>query len=108
MDSGKLPNYRSSYMFRFHPYARVKPSARERVMAALYSDDGDLSSDEQSYIPPYATVAAEFNSPSVIAQNLDDTANIMHSVNAFRSRLSMSTIVVDLALLMCRKPPPAA
>ncbi|KAI6132310.1 hypothetical protein EDD16DRAFT_1533277, partial [Pisolithus croceorrhizus] len=34
MDSGKLPNYKSSYLFRFHPYARVKPSARERVMAA--------------------------------------------------------------------------
>ncbi|KAI6003130.1 hypothetical protein EDD15DRAFT_2361014 [Pisolithus albus] len=108
MDSGKLPNYRSSYMFRFHPYARVKPSARERVMAALYSDDGDLFSDEQCYIPSYATVVPEFNSSCVIAQNLDDAVNVMHSVNTPRSSLSMSAVVVDLALLMCRKPPSTA
>ncbi|KAI6021863.1 hypothetical protein BKA83DRAFT_4494404 [Pisolithus microcarpus] len=108
MDSGKLPNYRSSYMFRFHPYARVKPSARERVMAALYTDDDDLLSDEQCYISSHATVVPEFKSSSVIAQNLDDVVNVMHSVNASRSRLSMSAMVVDLALLMCRKPPPTA
>ncbi|KAI6104241.1 hypothetical protein F5141DRAFT_1216771 [Pisolithus sp. B1] len=108
MDSGKLPNYKSSYLFRFHPYARVKPSARERVMAALYTDDGDLLSDEQCFIPSYATVAPEFNSSNVIAQNLDDAVNVMHPVNAPRRRLSMSTVVVDLALLMCRKPPPTA
>ena len=35
MDSGKLPNYRSSYLLRFHPYPRVKPSACERVMVSL-------------------------------------------------------------------------
>ncbi|KAI6104247.1 hypothetical protein F5141DRAFT_1216774 [Pisolithus sp. B1] len=107
MDSGKLPNYKSSYLFRFHPYARVKPSARERVMAALYTDDGDLLSDEPCFIPSYAAVAPEFNSSSVIAQNLDDAVNVMHPVNAPRRRLSVSTVVVDLALLMCRKPPTA-
>ncbi|KAI6012193.1 hypothetical protein PISMIDRAFT_683883 [Pisolithus microcarpus 441] len=77
-------------------------------MAALYTDDDDLLSDEQCYISSYATVVPEFNSSSVIAQNLDDVVNVMHSVNASRSRLSMSTMVVDLALLMCRKPPPTA
>jgi len=33
--SGKLPNYKSSYLLRFHPYPRVKPSARERVIVSL-------------------------------------------------------------------------
>ncbi|KAI6012188.1 hypothetical protein PISMIDRAFT_690252 [Pisolithus microcarpus 441] len=92
MDSGKLPNYRSSYLFRFHPYARVKPSARELVMnlligmfsgyASLYpSDDDGFVSDEQPFIPSYGTVVPD-------------------------SKLSMSTLAVDLALLMCRKPSP--
>ncbi|KIO11934.1 hypothetical protein M404DRAFT_7200 [Pisolithus tinctorius Marx 270] len=66
MDSGKLPNYKSSYLFRFHPYARVKPSARERVM----------------------------NPSTVIAPNLDDVVNLTGSVDAPRRKLSMSTLVV--------------
>ncbi|KAF8426466.1 hypothetical protein L210DRAFT_3566142, partial [Boletus edulis BED1] len=31
MDTARLPAYRSSYLLRFHPYPRVKPSARERI-----------------------------------------------------------------------------
>ncbi|KAI5999637.1 hypothetical protein EDD15DRAFT_2193678 [Pisolithus albus] len=38
MDGGKLPSYKVLYHFAFHPYARIKPSAREIVMAALYDD----------------------------------------------------------------------
>ncbi|KAI5982775.1 hypothetical protein EDD15DRAFT_2377197 [Pisolithus albus] len=104
MDSGKLPNYRSSYMFRFHPYARVKPSARELVMASLYpSDDDDdgLVSDEQPFFPSYGTVIHDSNPSNIIAQSFID---VTHSVKAPRRRLSMSTLAVDLALLMCRKP----
>ncbi|KAI6141361.1 hypothetical protein EDD17DRAFT_1666429 [Pisolithus thermaeus] len=111
MDSGKLPNYRSSYLFRFHPYARVKPSARELVMAALYPDDDDDDgpvSDEQPFIPSYGTVVPDSNPSSIIAQSLDSAVNVTHSVNAPRRKLSMSTLVVDLALLMCRKPSPTA
>ncbi|KAF8435805.1 hypothetical protein L210DRAFT_3550658 [Boletus edulis BED1] len=32
MDTARLPAYRSSYLLRFHPYPRVKPSARERIV----------------------------------------------------------------------------
>ncbi|KAI6006342.1 hypothetical protein F5J12DRAFT_893079 [Pisolithus orientalis] len=106
MDSGKLPNYRSSYLFRFHPYARVKPSARERVMAALYtSDDDGLIPDEQCFIPSYLTAVSDSNPCSIIAQNLDDAVNAAPTADAPRRKLSMSTLVVDLAILMCRKPP---
>ncbi|KIK21399.1 hypothetical protein PISMIDRAFT_681324, partial [Pisolithus microcarpus 441] len=104
MDSGKLPNYRSSYLFRFHPYARVKPSARELVMASLYpSDDDGFVSDERPFLPSYGTVVPDSNPPNVIAQSFVD---VTHSVKAPRRKLSMSTLAVDLALLMCRKPSP--
>ncbi|KAI6045294.1 hypothetical protein EDC04DRAFT_2598872 [Pisolithus marmoratus] len=46
-----LPGYRFAYLFRFHPYARVKPSARERVMAVLYATDDTPSLDEEYFIP---------------------------------------------------------
>ncbi|KAI6122088.1 hypothetical protein F5141DRAFT_1061634 [Pisolithus sp. B1] len=36
MSGGRLPGFKMSRQFRFHPYARVKPSAREIV--ALYDD----------------------------------------------------------------------
>lgn len=107
MDSGKLPSYRSSYMFRFHPYARVKPSARELVMATLYTSDEDGPiPDEQDFNPSYGTVVPGSNSSSVIVQGVDGAINVVYSVNAPQRKLSMSTLVVDLALLMCRKPSP--
>ncbi|KAI6104245.1 hypothetical protein F5141DRAFT_1216773 [Pisolithus sp. B1] len=106
MDSGKLSNCRSSYFFRFHPYARVGPSARERTMATLYtSDDNSLLSDEQG--PSRQTVVPGFIPPNVMARELEGTVNVKHSVNAPRRTPSMSTLVVDLALLVCRKPSPA-
>ncbi|KAI6003143.1 hypothetical protein EDD15DRAFT_2361023 [Pisolithus albus] len=106
MDSGKLPNYRSSYMFRFHPYARVKPSARELVMACLYPDDDDdnFVSDEQPFVPSYGTVVPDSNPSNTIPQSF---VSVTHSVNAPQQKLSMSTLAVDLALLMCRKPSPS-
>lgn len=107
MDSGKLPTYRSLYLFRFHPYARMKPSARERVKAVLYTANDDaVLSDGQCFIPSYPTVVPESNPSSIIARNLDDAVNITHSVPAAPRKLSTSTLVVDLSLLMCRKPSP--
>lgn len=31
MDTSRLPAYRFSYLLRFHPYPRAKPSVRERI-----------------------------------------------------------------------------
>ncbi|KAI6142874.1 hypothetical protein BKA82DRAFT_9093, partial [Pisolithus tinctorius] len=93
---------------RFHPYARVKPSARERVTAVLYtSDDDNLLSNEQGFVPSYQTAVPDSPS-SIIARNLDDAVNVMHSVDDPRRKPGMSILVVDLALLMCRKPPSTA
>ncbi|KAI6127921.1 hypothetical protein EDD16DRAFT_1702252 [Pisolithus croceorrhizus] len=50
MTPGKLPTYRTSYLLRFHPYERLKPSSRERVMATLYASEEDgLSLGEEHF-----------------------------------------------------------
>ncbi|KAI6127881.1 hypothetical protein EDD16DRAFT_1702197 [Pisolithus croceorrhizus] len=108
MDSGRLPNYRSSYLFRFHPYARVRPSARELVTATLYiSDEDGPVPDEQCFVSSYGAVVLDSNPSVVTAQNLDYAVNVTHSVDALRRMLSMFT-VVGLAMLMCRKLFPTA
>ncbi|KAI6045323.1 hypothetical protein EDC04DRAFT_2889109 [Pisolithus marmoratus] len=107
-DSGKLPSYKYSYLFRFHPYARVKPSARERTMAVLYTDDNSHLYDKQGFIPSHQTAAPGSDLSSTMARNPNDTVNVTHSNDAPRRKLSMSTLMVDLALLACRKPSSAA
>ncbi|KAI6021720.1 hypothetical protein BKA83DRAFT_4126480 [Pisolithus microcarpus] len=83
-------------MFRFHPYARVKPSARELVMATLYASDEDGPiPDEQDFNPSYGTVVPGSNSSSVVAQGVDGAINVMYSANAPQRKLSMSTLVVS-------------
>ncbi|KIK11579.1 hypothetical protein PISMIDRAFT_19402 [Pisolithus microcarpus 441] len=52
MDGGKLPSYKVSFHFTFHPYARVKPSAHEIVMAALYDDTYD-----ERFIPSSSAIS---------------------------------------------------
>ncbi|KAI6095116.1 hypothetical protein F5141DRAFT_1222473 [Pisolithus sp. B1] len=51
MNGGRLPGFKMSRQFRFHPYARVKPSAREIV--ALYDD----TYDEDHTIPSSSTTS---------------------------------------------------
>ncbi|KAI6013655.1 hypothetical protein PISMIDRAFT_19403 [Pisolithus microcarpus 441] len=53
MDGGRLPRYRISRQFRFHPYARVKPSPREIVTAVLY----DNTYNEECFIPSSPTTS---------------------------------------------------
>ncbi|KAI6115148.1 hypothetical protein EDD16DRAFT_1702257 [Pisolithus croceorrhizus] len=95
MDSGKAPNYRTSYLFRFHPYARVKPSARELVRATLYtSDEDDPVSYEQSFIASNGTVVPDSNASIAIAEYLANTVHVTHSVDALRRTLSLFTVMV--------------
>ncbi|KAI5991245.1 hypothetical protein EDD15DRAFT_2197664 [Pisolithus albus] len=57
MDGGKLPSYKVLYHFAFHPYARIKPSAREIVMAALYDDTYDERFIPSSFAIPSSSFA---------------------------------------------------
>ncbi|KAI6158253.1 hypothetical protein BKA82DRAFT_10848 [Pisolithus tinctorius] len=94
MDCGRLPSYRSSYLLRFHPYARVKPSARERVMAVQYTDDGSLLSDEERLITSSQSAVWDSVPADAIAQNLNDAINDTTAVDEPLRRLSISTLVV--------------
>ncbi|KAF8844279.1 hypothetical protein BDN67DRAFT_978184 [Paxillus ammoniavirescens] len=58
MDSGRLPAYRSSYLLRFHPYPRVKPSAREMIMAASQENKAQPA-------PTQTTIARNAMPPSI-------------------------------------------
>ncbi|KAI6098400.1 hypothetical protein EV401DRAFT_1895213 [Pisolithus croceorrhizus] len=62
MDGGKLPCYEMSLHFRFPPYVRVKPSAREIVMAALYGDTYN-----ERFISSFAISSSLAVSPSLFA-----------------------------------------
>ncbi|KAF8136942.1 hypothetical protein EV363DRAFT_1209269, partial [Boletus edulis] len=89
MDTGRLPAYRSSYLLRFHPYPRVKPSTRERIMAATFGDE--------SYTPQ-----------QVIETDISSTLNqAIHATEVHTHlhprRLSVSSPVVDLALLFTKR-----
>ncbi|KAI6132622.1 hypothetical protein EDD16DRAFT_420945 [Pisolithus croceorrhizus] len=103
MDSGRITSYKFSHLFRFHPYARVKPSARERVMAALYGHDGDTHPSDtepgssRSFISNFDTSS----------HALSEIVNGPTSLHGRRRRLSVSSLTVDLALLAVhsRRPP---
>ncbi|KAL4073914.1 hypothetical protein J3A83DRAFT_4371196 [Scleroderma citrinum] len=95
MDSGKLPSYRSSYLLRFHPYPRVKPSARERVMAALAAADEDFITSYNGISMPFSCIAnSDFDLANAIAQNLNNVVHTTQSLNTSQRRLSLSSLVV--------------
>ncbi|KIM58900.1 hypothetical protein SCLCIDRAFT_1050035 [Scleroderma citrinum Foug A] len=101
MDSGKLPNYKSSYLLRFHPYPRVKPSARERVMAALEVADEDTISSYDGISTPFSQSA---DSDFDLADGKQNLNNVIYVTQTPQRRLSLSSLVVDLALRIARKP----
>ncbi|KAI6112809.1 hypothetical protein F5141DRAFT_1063153 [Pisolithus sp. B1] len=61
MDGGRLPCYKLLHQFRFHPYARIKPSAREIVMAALYDD----TYGEERFIPSSSAISDSGTTPCI-------------------------------------------
>ncbi|KAI6115134.1 hypothetical protein EDD16DRAFT_1702267 [Pisolithus croceorrhizus] len=105
MDSGKVPSPKFSHLFRFHPYARVKPSAREKLMATLYGDGNDThpSDTERASSRSFSN----FDTSSTIVHALNEIVNGPTSLAGQRRRLSVSSLTVDLALLAVhsRRPP---
>ncbi|KIM69785.1 hypothetical protein SCLCIDRAFT_19565 [Scleroderma citrinum Foug A] len=95
MDSGKLPNYKSSYLLRFHPYPRVRPSARERVMTALEAAD-EYSMLSYDKVSTSSIQSADFDDAAFeTTQNLNDAIHIMQSFGIRqRRRLSFSSLIV--------------
>ncbi|KAH7888673.1 hypothetical protein F5I97DRAFT_733447 [Phlebopus sp. FC_14] len=102
MDSGKLPCYRSSYLLRFHPYPRTRLSARERVLAARGEFEEVMVSSSITLGPVPPVHGAE---DEPIA-NLDQAIHITEGNGVMQPRerrLSLSDLVVDLALMIVKK-----
>ncbi|KAF8129007.1 hypothetical protein EV363DRAFT_389481 [Boletus edulis] len=96
MDTGRLPAYRSSYLLRFHPYPRVKLSARERIVASTREDG--------SYQPlQMDTLLLENDIPSTLNQAIHGSD--VHTYLCSRGS-SVSALVVDLAFLFAKKASP--
>ncbi|KIJ18688.1 hypothetical protein PAXINDRAFT_97443 [Paxillus involutus ATCC 200175] len=94
MDSGRLPACRSSYLLRFHPYPRVKPSAREMIMAASQENEAQPAPTQVS-TPHYSECNASFSLNQAIHGN-----SAHDEVHSRHRRLSISSLVIDLALLL--------
>ncbi|KAI6045321.1 hypothetical protein EDC04DRAFT_2598894 [Pisolithus marmoratus] len=94
MTSGKLPNYRHSYLLRFHPYARFKPPSRERVMLHYGSPLGNVDNTRATV---YAT-EEDGLPPGEEHFTWSFQSSVAHSVGS--QRLSISTLV----LVGCMEP----
>ncbi|KAF8131434.1 hypothetical protein EV363DRAFT_1165047, partial [Boletus edulis] len=97
MDTARLPAYRSSYLLRFHPYPRVKPSARERIVAST-REDGCYQPLQMDTL-----VLLESDIPSTLNQAIHGFDVHTHLCSR---RLSVSSLVVELAFLFAQKASP--
>ncbi|KAI6012184.1 hypothetical protein PISMIDRAFT_681333 [Pisolithus microcarpus 441] len=80
MTPGKQPTYRTSYLLRFHPYERVKPSSRERVMANLYASEEDgLFLGEEPFTSPLQSSVPDFRCHSELEQPDRPPALLLHT-----------------------------
>jgi len=90
MDPGRLPAYRSSYLLRFHPYPRMKAPVRERIVT--------LVQEPLLYEPLPDILVLESDTSFTLNQAIHGTGTD-DEIQLRQRRLSMSALVVDLALL---------
>ncbi|KAF8841721.1 hypothetical protein BDN67DRAFT_966799 [Paxillus ammoniavirescens] len=101
-DTLRLPRYRSSYLLRYHPYARVKPSMRERLLASNADTHHDVVSDWISIGPLPA--CTECNGPVALLEEAIYHPGEGDQVSQLRRRrLSLSSVVVDLAFMIMKR-----
>ncbi|KAG1885448.1 hypothetical protein F4604DRAFT_1676013 [Suillus subluteus] len=102
----RLPSYRTSYLLRFHPYPRVKPSQREIMHAvndrpsSLY----DIVEDDDNAGPVILNV------PDLAEEQHPDAVNLQEAVEVAENDAqphvrprSFATLIVDFAILVARK-----
>ncbi|KAH7890918.1 hypothetical protein F5I97DRAFT_106607 [Phlebopus sp. FC_14] len=95
-DSGRVPAFRSSILQRFHPYLRLKPSIRQVLMAQVA--DGFHAEEQHTSEREESNLGLENLERALVSSAQENTGNIQR-----RRRLSSSTLVTDLALLVARK-----
>ncbi|KAF9228506.1 hypothetical protein BS17DRAFT_342147 [Gyrodon lividus] len=100
MDTSRLPSRRSSYVPRFHPYPKVKLSAREAMLVANDETRQDVVAGVGAGSSPGNTECHE------LAIILDEAIhpNSKDFVPQLRQRrLSLSILAVDLALMVIKR-----
>ncbi|KIJ07864.1 hypothetical protein PAXINDRAFT_173229 [Paxillus involutus ATCC 200175] len=100
MDTSRLPSYRSSYLLRFHPYPRVKLSARERILIANAESYEDVVAGEDDR---FFFVATEYHEPATVLHQAIFPDSEHYTPPCRQHRLSLSTMVVDLALMVIKR-----
>jgi len=100
MDTSRLPSYRSSYLLRFHPYPRVKLSVRERILIANAESYEEVvaGEDDRSFF-----VATECHEPATVLHKVIFPDSEEYTPACKQRRLSLSTMVVDLALMVTKR-----
>ncbi|KIJ67808.1 hypothetical protein HYDPIDRAFT_107313 [Hydnomerulius pinastri MD-312] len=97
MDTDRLAACRSSNPLRFHPYPSTKPSARERAQSSHEEEDVEDTPTNVGSPKEVNTDDEPFNLEAAIyGTSADDAAWP-------RRRRSISTLVIDLALMFTRK-----
>jgi len=96
MDTSRLPSYRSSYLLRFHPYPRMKLSTREMILAAIDETPQDVVTGADVGLSPTDT---EYLEPATILHEAIHSGSSDSVPRLIQRRLSLSTLVVDLALM---------
>ncbi|KAG1886017.1 hypothetical protein F4604DRAFT_1675705 [Suillus subluteus] len=103
----RLPSYRTSYLLRFHPYPRVKPSQRESLMNTVddrLSNQYDVVDEDNSARPVILDFSDVHEEQHPNVENLQEAVEVAEAgVKPRVRRLSLTTLIIDLALLVARK-----
>ncbi|KAG1757055.1 hypothetical protein EDB19DRAFT_7362 [Suillus lakei] len=106
MSNMRLPSYRTSYLLRFHPYPRVKLSQRESLMATVdhrLSNQYDVVEDDSAG-PVILDFSDLHEEQRPDAENLQEVIEVAEAgAKAHVRRLSLTTLIIDLAVLVARK-----
>ncbi|KAJ8587797.1 hypothetical protein M405DRAFT_863463 [Rhizopogon salebrosus TDB-379] len=101
----RLPSYRTSYLLRFHPYPRVKLSNREMMTI----DDRlgahcDVAEEDETAELDSVIFADPQEEHHLNAVNLPEVIKVLEAgVQPRVRRVSLTTLVIDLAVLVTRK-----
>ncbi|KAG1754766.1 uncharacterized protein EDB91DRAFT_1242012 [Suillus paluster] len=104
----RLPSYRTSYLLRFHPYPRVKLSQREMMQTIddRLSSEYDVVEDDDNAGPAiliFLDLPEEQHPNAVNLQEAIKDAEVGAQPRV--RRLSLTTLIIDLAILVVRKLP---
>lgn len=103
----RLPSYRTSYLLRFHPYPRVKPSQRENLMNTVddrLSNQYDIVDEDNSARPVILDFSDIHEEQHPNVENLQEAVEVAEAgIKPRVRRLSLTTLIIDLAVLVARK-----